>query len=485
MTTQKPNLPGYKSDQVISVNASGGEANYESYWALLKADDPPADDVQHTAEEITAFAKAAKPKNVSQVGQAFLDFNNALNKINLPNKGEMTLTEFIMEMGRQLHEAWSGGATAAPEAQRQLTLLYQSAQQLMDTSAQAGYTIKAHGDDVLPKFTKWFDGSDHTLDSATSVYMDGEWKTNNYDKYPALQGANHTKQDELNLGHAEQVAMKAFRDDWARKKLAEHNTNVSSSYDLLPYSLDLSFPPGADVPKSPDPVKDTGDHGKPTTPPVTPHSHVPSAPSTPSTTHHVPVPSGVHPSITSPAGVIDHSGSHTTGGTDLSGVDNSSHLHNPGGTNLDTPPNLGDGGGTRLTNPNTGPGPTTGLGGGDNPFTPGLIRSPSLGGGGLGPKGSNPLGIKTPSATGPDGTIGARGSVNTAAATAEAEEATAATAANATRAGGGAGMVPPMMGGGQGQQQQDRERGTWLPEDHDFWASSDEVAPPVIGRKGE
>jgi hypothetical protein len=488
VTSDKPNLPHFKADKVIGTETAGGvQTNYESYWALLKAENPPSDPNAHmwSADEIAGFAKSANAKNVSQVGQNFLDFYNALNKISLPGKGELPLTDFILELGKELHKAWSGGATAAPEAQRQLTLLYQSAKELMDTSAQAGYTIKAHGDNVLPQFTKWFDGSDDTLDKETSSYIDNEWKKDNYDKYPALQGAGHTRQDELDLGRAEQAAMKAFRDDWARKKLAEHNTNVSTSYDGLPYSLLLSFPPGTDVPASPDPTKDTGDHGRPTTPPATPHHYAPP-PSTPSA-HHVPTStghSGSHPSGTvsgvTNTGLIDHNGSNTPVGTDLSGVGNPTDLNNPSGTNLNTPPGLG--GGTNL-NPNTGPGPTVGLGGGGSPFTsynPGLIKSPSLENSGLGKTGSDPLGVKTPGGATPKGAIGPNGTVNTAAAAQTEEAAAAATAANATQAAGSPSMIPPMLGGGQRQQEHDRDRGTWLPEEIDFWASGDEVAPPVI-----
>lgn len=477
--TDKPNLPGYNVSDITQVETGGGEHKYESYWAYLKSENAPVDDPNvHNAEQITGWAKASNPGNVSKYGQGFLDFHDALTKLNFSAKSNLDLPALLVEIGKELHEGWRGGATAAPEAQRQLTLLYQSAKDLMDTSMQAGYALKGHGDHALPDFKKSFE--DSNMDKATSVYIEGDWKRDNYDKYPALQGAAHTKQDELDLGRAQMQAMTAFRDDWARKKLVAHNTDVTSSYDGMPFMLNLSFPPGTDVP--PPPPKDTSHHGPPDNNNYSGSPHVPSFNGS-SGSGNVP-----HmPSASKLAGAGNNLGG---GGTDLSGVGN-----HGSGTNLSGIGNggLGSGGGTSLagggTNHGLGPGGTglgtpPGLGGGGT----GLGSSPpsfspvGLGGGGGGLGGGDPLGLKTPGAGSVQeagGTIGARGALNGAAA---AEQAAAANAANAARGGGGMmPMMPPMAGGAQGQGGQGRERGTWLTEDEDVWAADDDVAPPLIG----
>lgn len=53
-------------------------------------------------------------------------------------------------------------------------------------------------------------------------------------------------------------------------------------------------------------------------------------------------------------------------------------------------------------------------------------------------------------------------------------------------AGGPGGMMPPMhpggAGGGGGQQNQDRERNTWLMEDEDVWENTCDIPPSVLGR---
>src|SRR4051812_15170153 len=130
--TDKPNLPGYNVSDITQVDTGGHESKYESYWAYLKSHDAPTDDPNmHNAEQIINWAKTANPKNVSKVGQDFLDFHDALTKLNFSAKSNLDLTGLIQEIGAELHQGWRGGATAAPEAQRQLTLLYQSAKDLM------------------------------------------------------------------------------------------------------------------------------------------------------------------------------------------------------------------------------------------------------------------------------------------------------------------------------------------------------------------
>jgi hypothetical protein len=44
-------------------------------------------------------------------------------------------------------------------------------------------------------------------------------------------------------------------------------------------------------------------------------------------------------------------------------------------------------------------------------------------------------------------------------------------------------MFGGMGGQGGGQQQQDRERSTWLAEDEDVWGTDPDAVPAVIGRE--
>jgi hypothetical protein len=122
-----------------------------------------------------------------------------------------------------------------------------------------------------------------------------------------------------------------------------------------------------------------------------------------------------------------------------------------------------------------------GLGGGGgglgrDPFGKGGLGGGGLGGGGLGGGGLGPDGLGGGGLGGVGGTrgAGAAGSLGSAAA---ADEAAAASAAGRM---GGAGMMP-MVPGGAGQGQQERERSTWLHEDEDVWGADDDVTPPLIG----
>lgn len=486
--TDKPNLPGYNVSDITQVDSGGGESKYDSYWAYLKSENAPVDDPNyHNAEQIIGWAKAANPKNVSDHGKGFLDFHDALTKLNFSAGHDLDLPALLLEVGKELHQGWHGGATAAPEAQRQLTLLYSSAKDLMDTSLQAGYALKGHGDHALPEFKNHFDGDNHDLDVDTAKYIEGDWKTENYDKYPALQGMNHTKQDELDLGKAQMAAMTAYRDKWAREKLVAHNTNVTSSYDGMPYMLNLSFPPGTKVPPPPPPPRDTQDHGGNDDGGSKNHGGNGSIPSFNGGGGDTGGTGGMPhmPSSSNLAGLGNTgngSGTNLSGvghqpiGTDLSGIGNDGLGGGPGGTSLGQ-------GGTGLGN---GPG-GTGLGGNPSGFP--SVGPIGLGGGGGGfgglPKGglgSDPLGLKSPGGGGTvqeaGGTIGARGALNGAAAAEEAAMGNAA--ANAARgAGGMMPMMPPMAG--QGGQKEGRERGTWLTEDEDVWGTDDDVAPPLIG----
>ncbi|MEU3711318.1 WXG100 family type VII secretion target [Streptomyces catenulae] len=111
-----------------------------------------------------------------------------------------------------------------------------------------------------------------------------------------------------------------------------------------------------------------------------------------------------------------------------------------------TPPRLSSG------NSNLSPG-TTGTGTGT-----GGLQTSSTGGSG---------------ASGANGAGGARGPISTS--------------STGGKNGSGVPLFPPMangMGGGKGQENQERERTTWLAEDASVWGTDPELAPTVLGRPG-
>jgi hypothetical protein len=147
----------------------------------------------------------------------------------------------------------------------------------------------------------------------------------------------------------------------------------------------------------------------------------------------------------------------------------------PGGTGGGGVPTGGGGGGTRLAGPiGTGGGgmPTGGTGG-----TGGIgpIGGGAGGLGGLGPGGTGGgLGGAGAGAAG-SGSEGLPGLGSAAAQGAAAEGATAAT-------GSAMPMMPPMMPpmAGAGQNDNTRQRKSWLPDDDDIWGDDSAAVPPVI-----
>ncbi|HXS65087.1 MAG TPA: hypothetical protein VN767_19720 [Streptosporangiaceae bacterium] len=147
----------------------------------------------------------------------------------------------------------------------------------------------------------------------------------------------------------------------------------------------------------------------------------------------------------------------------------------PGGTGGGGVPTGGGGGGTRLAGPiGTGGGgmPTGGTGGvgGIGPIGGGAGGLGGFGpggtGGGLGGAGAGAAG---------SGSEGLAGLGSAAAQGAAAEGATAAT-------GSAMPMMPPMMPpmAGAGQNDNTRQRKSWLPDDDDIWGDDSAAVPPVI-----
>ncbi|MGW1835230.1 WXG100 family type VII secretion target [Streptomyces sp. NPDC002067] len=79
----------------------------------------------------------------------------------------------------------------------------------------------------------------------------------------------------------------------------------------------------------------------------------------------------------------------------------------------------------------------------------------------------------TSGTSGSNGTGGVRGPISTS--------------SSGGKNGSGVPLFPPMangMGGGKGQENQERERTTWLAEDAAVWGTDPELAPTVLGRPG-
>ncbi|WP_187233755.1 hypothetical protein [Actinomadura sp. HBU206391] len=159
----------------------------------------------------------------------------------------------------------------------------------------------------------------------------------------------------------------------------------------------------------------------------------------------------------------------------------------PGGGSLPSGGNLPDGG--KL--PGGGNLPDGGSGGGRFPgggdFSGGgseLAGLPGgggggLGGGGLGAGGGLPGGGAGAGGGLPAGGVGAGGLA--AGGLPGGLPGAGALGKNALGAGGMGGMPMGAGGGGQGGNEEERERTTWLTEDEDVWGADGDATPPVIG----
>jgi hypothetical protein len=469
----------------------------------FQGEEPMGDASKYHPSAIVGFANAVDPAKVQAIGTAYEGIGDTFN----------ASLKVFQDMAQRLSEAWTG-EDACAEASRQLALLYIAAMTMRNNLKQIGGVIKNLGADTpdfskqsftysgafgIPTTSSYESTPSYETPEAIGLSSFKRMVTWNADYFAGKDVAPMIPGSPGGIGYfavplADGTSLPIDRDTppekrglYAQYLLDQGNNGIFSTWQGIPQSTTLDLPPT---------LTNTGDkndkdgknggknHGPGSTDPGgTPDLGKTGMPKMPGGTPGGP--SGIPTDLAQTGS--DHAGNHPPGsvvgpvGTDLSGVN---HPTVPGGTDLGRPPGLG--GGTDLNTPPSIKNPTTGLGGGNDPFTP---YTPGLGGPGLGKGlgkglgGSNPLGLKGPGSTGPgstvtDGTIGARGAVNAAAA--EENAAMNAAAANAGK-NGLMPMMPPMMGGAGGQQGQDRERSAWLTEDEDIWGADDDVAPPLIG----
>jgi hypothetical protein len=474
----------------------------------FQGEEPMGDAAKYHTNAIVGFAQNIDPAALQKLGEAYEGIAENFGKA----------LDTFMKNAQRLHAAW-GGDDAAVEASRHFAVMYVAAQTMQANAKQIGGVLKNLASDK-PDFSKTtflVDGAygvpttssipnnEGTLGENRMMSLSQFKKlvTSNSDYFsgkdvdPYADGMKDTERgvyvydpagEYKDLGVYKETPTDQ-RGVYARYLLLQGNNGIFSTWQGIPQKVTLELPPK---------LTDTG--GKPkddgsgnnnnnnktgaSDPTATRYpagmnmSKVPTGTPSPTglpTTGSTNNPTGAdlsglnNPSGINKPGSTDLSGINNPAGTDLSGFPNPTGTPTLDGTSLNTPPGLG---GTNL-DPTTGSGRNTGLG---SPYTPGSIKTPSLGGGGLGNIGS---GLKTGSGATAENAAGVRGAVNTAATAAE-EAAAGTAAANAAKAGGYMPMMPPMMGGQQGQSQ-DRERSAWLTEDEDIWGADDDVAPPLIG----
>jgi hypothetical protein len=466
----------------------------------FQGDEPMGDAFKYHSDAILNFARSVDPAALQKLGEGYEAIAENFGKA----------LDTFMKNAQRLHAAW-GGDDAAVEASRHFAVMYVAAQTMQANAKQIGGVLKNLASDK-PDFSKTtflVDGA-YGVPTTSSIENDpgpnfenarsslAEFKklmTANADYFAGkdVEPTAGNKEHENTIYYTGVYAYDPTAKDkgmtlnkgtpadqrvtYARYLLNNANNGIFTTWQGVPQKVTLDLPPKL-TDTSGKPKGDGSGNARNTGPAGPTGSHTPTGVTMPKVPTGLPNSSTVSPTGDDLSGLnnptnTDLSGINSPTSTDLSGVNNPT-LTNPSGTDLSTPPNLGAGG-TNL-DPTTGT-PDPSLGNPYTPYSPGLIKSPATGGGGLGDNGS---GIKTgPGALPPDGTIGARGSVNTAAAAAE-EAAAGTAAANAAKSSGYMPMMPPMMGGQQGQNQ-DRERSTWLAEDEEFWGADDDVAPPLIG----
>lgn len=132
-----------------------GEVKGEMFGGPLKGDTPTDSEHIYTAEEIRRWALDTNPEAVTAAGQAYNNFKSAFQ-----GDGDDELLGFLRKFGSDLDTAWGGPKSGAPECQKQLAMLWQSAKELIDTAEVLGISLKGHGENHLKPFKAYFQGSD-------------------------------------------------------------------------------------------------------------------------------------------------------------------------------------------------------------------------------------------------------------------------------------------------------------------------------------
>jgi hypothetical protein len=128
-----------------------GDIQGEMYGGPLKGDTPSDSEHMYSARDIRQWALDTNPDAVIAAGQAYHDFKSAFQ-----GQDDGELLAFLRKFGSDLDTAWGGPKSGAPECQKQLAMLWQSAKALMDAADMLGTSLKGHGENHLKPFKNYF-----------------------------------------------------------------------------------------------------------------------------------------------------------------------------------------------------------------------------------------------------------------------------------------------------------------------------------------
>jgi hypothetical protein len=166
-----------------------GEVQGEMYGGPLKGDTPADAEHVYSGEDIRKWALATSPEAVIAAGQAYEDFKSAFQ-----GDGKAEMLSFLKQFGSDLDNAWGGPKSGAPECQKQLAMLWQSAKALIDTAELLAISLKLHGENHLKPFKAYFQGSD-TQYSQFQMDVMGSGISVDSDKFSTMKPPENTYGD--------------------------------------------------------------------------------------------------------------------------------------------------------------------------------------------------------------------------------------------------------------------------------------------------
>jgi hypothetical protein len=172
-----------------------GEIEGEMYGGPLKGDAPVDDVNSYSAKDIRQWALDTNPDAVAAVGQAYLDFKSAFQGSS--SQGDEDVLQFLKNFGSALNNAWGGPKSGAPQCQQQLAMLWQSAQRLIESAEALGTALKAHGEDHLKSFKKYFETDSSGLSHLYGLLTDPSQFQRDCAKYGILPDSNFASSEDL------------------------------------------------------------------------------------------------------------------------------------------------------------------------------------------------------------------------------------------------------------------------------------------------
>jgi hypothetical protein len=132
----------------------------DMYGGPLKGDLSEEDPNVYDAQQIRRWALDTNPDAVVAAGQAYDNFRRAFQ-----GSGDGDILGFLQKFGRDLDEAWGGPKSGAPQCQKQLAMLWQSAKALLEATEILGISLKGHGENHLRPFKAYFETGEHHISS--------------------------------------------------------------------------------------------------------------------------------------------------------------------------------------------------------------------------------------------------------------------------------------------------------------------------------